>query len=105
MYKSQVWFESDTHQVSVGQAQQGFYAVNLYRKEDGQFMMAAGVYAESFDQAFESWKAKLLADYPQLSECFQEELDEECLEFEVEELVFCYSDEFFDECEDDCYCE
>lgn len=102
MYKSQIWFESDTHQVSIGQAQQGFYAVNLYRKEDGQFMMAAGVYAESFDQAFESWKSKLLNDYPQLSECFQEELDEELLSIELED---CESDEFFDECEDDCYCE
>jgi len=104
MYKSQIWFESDTHQVSIGQAQQGFYAVNLYRKEDGQFMMAAGVHAESFDQAFESWKSKLLNDYPQLAECFYtpEELDEELLSIELED---CESDEFFDECEDDCYCE
>ena len=69
MNKKVVIFESDTHRVKIRHLQGVQYSVCLYR--DDQWMVASGVNAESFDDAFQSWREELIKNYPHFTEILE----------------------------------
>ena len=69
MNKKVVIFESDTHRVKVRHLQNIQYSVCLYRGED--WMVASGVNAESFDDAFQSWREGLIRNHPHFTEILE----------------------------------
>ena len=69
MIKTVVVYESDTHRVKVRHLQNVQYSVCLYR--DDQWMVASGVNAESFDDAFQSCREELIKNHPHFTEILE----------------------------------